>query len=120
AGYVGEMHPQTTAAYDIDSRVAVAELDLDMLTAAVDHRLLVPPSPYPQVDFDLAFVVPDTVSAASVVAAMRGAGGELVEDLTPFDEYRGASVGDDQRSLAVRVRLRSEAKTLTNEEAAEV
>lgn len=117
-GYVGEIHPRTAAAYDIDTRVAAAELDLAALTAAVDHRLLAAPSPYPQVDFDLAFVVPDAVPAADVVGAMHQAGGALVEHLAPFDEYRG--VGDGQRSLAVRVRLRSHDKTFTNEEAAAV
>jgi len=50
-------------------------------------------------------VVDDTVPAAQVEAAVRaGAGGRLTE-VTLFDQYRGAQLGEGRRSLAYRLRL---------------
>jgi len=119
-GHVGEVHPRTAAAYGLDGRVAAAELDLATLTAPVGHRTLRAPSPFPPVDFDLAFVVPDAVPAAAVLASATLGAGDLLEELVPFDEYRGDAVGPGCRSLAMRVRLRATDRTLTNEDAGRV
>ena len=42
----------------------------------------------------------------------------LVWSVRLFDTFRGAQVGDGRRSLAYRVRLQAEDRTLTDEEVA--
>ena len=54
--------------------------------------------------------------AARVAAAIRGAAGELLVDLTLFDVFRGAPVPDGRRSLAYRLRLQAADHTLTDDE----
>ena len=44
---------------------------------------------------------------------MTRAGGKLLESVTLFDEYRGESVPEGQRSLAFRLVYRSSDRTLT-------
>jgi len=70
----------------------------------------------PAAEFDLALVVPDTTSAASVEDALRRAGGELLERVALFDEFRGAGVPAGSRSLAWRLTFRHPERTLREKE----
>ena len=71
---------------------------------------------HPAVERDLALVVADAVSAASVLEVVRRRGGELLEDVTLFDHYRGEGVPEGSRSLAVRLRFRAPDRTLKDKE----
>ncbi len=65
---------------------------------------------------DFAFVVAAAVTAGALVACVREAGGDLVEDARVFDVYAGAQVGEGNKSLAVNVRMRAADHTLSAEE----
>jgi len=105
-GVVGELHPRVVAAFDLPARTLAGELRLDRLVAGgVAPAAAMAPSPLPSLNLDVAVVVDDTVPAAQVEAAVRaGAGGRLTE-VTLFDQYRGAQLGEGRRSLAYRLRL---------------
>lgn len=118
AGVIGEIHPETAAAFGLTGRVAAGELDLALLARPLPPRLVAAPSPYPPVEFDLAFFVPDTLAAAELEAATAAAGGALLESATVFDEYRPG--GGDRRSLALRYVLRAPDRTLAGDEVAGV
>ena len=81
--------------------------------ASVRYRSL--PST-PAAEFDLAFVVPDAIGAAQVEAALRTAGGDLLESVVVFDEYRGDKVPPGTRSLAWRLTFRHPERTLREKE----
>ncbi len=70
----------------------------------------------PAAEFDLALLVPDAVSAAQVEASLRGAGGELLESVSLFDEFRGAGVAAGFRSVAWRLTFRHPERTLRDKE----
>ena len=72
----------------------------------------------PAVDLDLALVVPDAVPAADVERVLRAFGGDTLEQVTLFDEFRGGDVPAGARSLAWRVVLRDPARTLRDKEVA--
>jgi phenylalanyl-tRNA synthetase beta chain len=65
---------------------------------------------------DLALVFPDAMEAARVEAALRKAGGALLEDLQLFDVYRGAPLAAGTKSLAYALRFRAPDRTLTDDE----
>jgi len=71
---------------------------------------------FPGVDRDLALLVPQEVPAGSVLECIRAAGGELLDEVTIFDVYRGEGVGEAQRSLGFRLRLQAWDRTLTDME----
>ena len=75
-----------------------------------------PLSPFPGVDRDLALLVPYDVPTSTVSRAIRDAGGELLEQVTVFDLYRGDGVSEGHRSLAFRLRLQALDRTLTDKE----
>ncbi len=70
----------------------------------------------PAAEFDLALIVPDGVSAASVEASLRSTGGELLERVVLFDEFRGSGVPPGTRSLAWRLTFRHPERTLREKE----
>ena len=75
-----------------------------------------PLPPFPGVDRDLALIVPQDVAAADVIQEIRDTGGDLLDDVTIFDLYRGEGVGDGHRSLAFRLRFQAWDRTLTDKE----
>ena len=120
-GAVGEIHPDALDAYGISERVAVLELNLSVLLA---NEPKVPQwkatSRFPSADFDLAFSVPDTVSAEKLEKAIRQNGGGNLASVALFDVYRGVGVAEGARSLAFRLSPQSHERTLTDADVAEV
>jgi phenylalanyl-tRNA synthetase beta chain len=80
------------------------------------HRQFKPLPSTPAAPIDLALLVPDGVRAAEVERVIRNNGGELLEKLTLFDEFRGAGVPSGMRSLAWRLTFRDAARTLRDKE----
>lgn len=70
----------------------------------------------PAAEIDLALLVPDGTPAASVEAALRNAGGELLERVQLFDEFRGQGIPAGVRSLAWRLTWRHPERTLRDKE----
>jgi phenylalanyl-tRNA synthetase beta chain len=121
AGLVGEIAPEVAGRHDLAGRVAVLLVDLAPLLDAPRRSWQARPTRrFPATDVDLAFVVVESVPASSVEATIRQAAGDLVESLALFDVWRDASLGDDRRSLAFRLRLRAPDRTLTDTEVARV
>ena len=121
-GWVGEVDPALLAAHDLTGRVGWLEVDMDALARAPRRSGSVQPvSVYPTSDFDLAFLVSETVPASDVEDTLRAAAGELLVELRLFDVYRDpALTAEGRRSLAWRLRLGALDRTLTDEDAAEV
>jgi len=61
-------------------------------------------------------VVSDEVTAAALLATIAAAGGDLLESVTAFDEYRSPHLGDGVRSIAFALTFRSPERTLTDSE----
>jgi len=72
----------------------------------------------PAAEFDLALIVPNDMPAARVEDLIRAASGELLEQVTLFDEYRGDPVPNGFRSLAWRLTFRHPERTLRDKEVA--
>jgi len=118
-GWLGEPHPAIAAAWELTQAVAAFELDLDACIEAVPGPVRYADyTSFPEVRQDLAVVVPSAVAAAELVAAVRAAGGPLLASAEVFDVYRGAQIGPDEVSLALRLAFRSPERTLTDEEVA--
>jgi phenylalanyl-tRNA synthetase beta chain len=60
-------------------------------------------------------VVPSSVSAASLLSAIRKAGKPLLEQAELVDRFEGSQVGEGFCSQAFRLRYRDPARTLTDE-----
>lgn len=119
-GLIGEIHPMTAKVFGLEGRVLVAELDLDPLLEPTSFWRFQAPSAFPPANFDLAFVLPTEVTASVLLELARRSGGELVEQVSIFDEFQSPSLGEGRRSLALKFVLRAPDRTLDNQEIAEV
>jgi phenylalanyl-tRNA synthetase beta chain len=117
-GRVGELHPDAVAEHELRAeRVLVAEVAVAGLAGGrLDDVRTAAPSRHPSVQRDLAVVVPNDASAAAVEAAIRGHGGTLLRAVTLFDIYRGRPLEETEKSLAYRLTLRDDERTLTEAE----
>ena len=115
-GVVGELHPGV-----LEGVWGAFELDLaKLLEVAREEVRYTDVVSFPPVHQDLAFVVPEEVSAAELVAAAREAAGEELRELRPFDVYRGEQVGEGRKSIAFAATFQSAERTLTDEDAAKL
>jgi phenylalanyl-tRNA synthetase beta chain len=98
----------------------VAELLLEPFLRAIgEHPTPVTARPlvkHPALNIDVALVAQDAVPYAQLERAIREGAGELLDGLWVFDEYRGEQVGEGRRSVAVRLRLQSPDRQLTDDD----
>jgi phenylalanyl-tRNA synthetase beta chain len=66
----------------------------------------------PAASRDLALLVPDAVAIESVLRGVHEAAGSLLDAVEILDEYRGKELPPGRRSVAVRVVLRGQERTL--------
>jgi phenylalanyl-tRNA synthetase beta chain len=120
-GLLGQLHPRVAVAWELPAATFAVELELASLLAAVPRMRPAPtPSPYPELTFDVAFLVPPGVAASDLEAALREAGGDLLTRLTLFDAYEGPPLPPGHRNLAYRVALQAADRTLTDADGAAV
>ncbi len=116
-GHVGELHPRWRQGYEVPAATVLFELDL----AALLERDLPVAAPVPRLQSvwrDLALIVGEQVTHDALLDAVGTAGG-LVRSARLFDVYRPAAptadIGSGERSLAVRLELRHDDESLTDE-----
>jgi phenylalanyl-tRNA synthetase beta chain len=120
-GAIGEVDAGVVDALSLAAPVVAFEVDVDALLAAARvARAARPLSRYPVSSIDLAFVVDDDVPAGDVLRTLRTAGGELLESIRLFDEFRSDAVGAGKVSLAYALRFRAPDRTLTDTEVGDV
>jgi phenylalanyl-tRNA synthetase beta chain len=121
-GILGELHPEVAERWGLGGRrVCVGELAIEPLVKTSWQREVMPPiSNFPAVKEDLAFVVPEEVSAHQLAAVIRKAGAPLVTAVELFDLYRGEPLAPNSKSLAFQLTFQSQEATLGSAEVAEV
>jgi len=116
-GTVGEVAPEVLDALGLAAPVVAFEVELDALTSAPRRdQGYVAPSRFPASMIDLAFVVERAVPAAAIEATLRGAVGDVLEDVRCFDEFRDEALGEGRRSLAFALRFRAADRTFGDAE----
>lgn len=114
-GTLGEVHPNTAARYDMDTRVYLAELRLPVLYGAMDQKVIFKPLPrFPAVERDLALLCDDTLPVAEIEKIIRAAGGKQLESVKLFDVYKGAQITAGKKSVAFSLMFRSSDGTLSD------
>jgi phenylalanyl-tRNA synthetase beta chain len=121
-GLIGPVNPPARKQLGLRRPTVIAELRLGML---VELSQLVPQyqplSPYPAIQYDFNFVVDERIQWAQLEATVRQAGGEVLEAVKYQETYRDEERdGAGRKRLLLSVRLRSNERTLTGQEAEQV
>jgi phenylalanyl-tRNA synthetase beta chain len=113
---IGAVDPRLLAAYAIGNRVYCGfAYPHDMPTYRLPKWNA--PSRFPAVERDIALILAPDTPAREVIHAIREGTNGVLRDVRVFDEYRGPQIGEDRKSLTVRVKLQRHDATLTDEEA---
>jgi phenylalanyl-tRNA synthetase beta chain len=113
-GWLGTLHPGLQARLELPQTV-LFEIKLAALT---ERRVPMygDISRFPAIRRDLAIVVSEQVSAASVLASVKKVAGKLLVDIQLFDVYRGEGIDSGRKSLALGLTLQDSSRTLKEAE----
>ena len=112
---LGEVHPSVAKNYDIDTRVYVAEIKLDVLYGINKRKVTYKPLPkFPAVERDFAMLCDKDIPVGDLEKAIVSGGGRLLEKVELFDVYQGSQIPEGKKSVAYSVWLRSAEGTLTD------
>ncbi len=119
-GHLGEVDPAIAAEYHLPRRVAAFEVNIDALFShapqvlqAAELRVM------PAATQDLSLLVEAAVPAGELMTVIREGAGELLEDVSLVDDYRGENVPLGFKSVTFSLRFRAADRTLTQAEASQ-
>ncbi len=116
----GELHPAFLKALRCEGPILALELALDALPAAKAKtgktRPVLDKADQTPVKRDFAFVVDEKVPAGDITRMALKADPKLIAAALVFDVYRGASIGDGKKSVAVEVTLQPRGAAMTDVE----
>ena len=117
-GEMGTIHPFVQKNYGVPAATYTAEIELSKLMLKKRAKVTYSPLPkYPLVARDIAIVVNEQVTSAEVIKAMKQSPMKVsIGDIELFDVYRGKGVAEGKKSMAYSFTLRSDERTLTDED----
>ena len=117
-GWVGNIHPEALARFDISVPVIAFELSQAALLRLAQRELPYVDVPtLPGVSIDLAIVIDESVTAETLLQRIQSAGGKLLKDARLFDVFRDPiRVGAGKKSMAFALTYRADDHTLTSAE----
>lgn len=112
-GYLGEVHPEVTDNYNMDTKVYVAVLDMpEILPFASFDRKYEGIAKYPAVSRDISMVVPKNVLVGDIEKVIEQRGGKILEEYQLFDIYEGSQIKSGYKSVAYSITFRAKDRTL--------
>lgn len=120
-GFAGEIHPDVLDKYDINKKVYITELDLDVILANTSEKMEFKPLPrFPSSSRDLAIVIKEKILAGEILDTIKLIGGNLLENVELFDIYKGGQILKGYKSMAFSLNFRAKDRTLTDTEVNEI
>lgn len=114
-GVIGQLHPQLVKSMGVSGTVFMFQIRQDaVLTMQVPSAQ--PISKFPETQRDLAFVMANETPVQSLIDSIKSVQSDILQDVEIFDIYRGQGIGEDQKSVAVALRIQHQDRTLQDEE----
>ncbi|HZJ78693.1 MAG TPA: phenylalanine--tRNA ligase subunit beta [Clostridia bacterium] len=115
---IGEIHPAVLDNYGFDTRVYVALVKFETIQKNRNTIKRYKPLPkFPAINRDLAFVCDKEITVLKLEKTISKAIGDVLESISLFDVYEGEQITQGKKSVAFNIRLRSDERTLKDDEA---
>ena len=115
-GFIGKLHPEYETNNDLKD-VFVFELDLlKMYTVKRPLKKVKTINKFPSIYRDIAIVVDNKITAKELTDVISKAGKRMLINIHVFDLYVGGNVGENKKSLAIRMEFSDLTKTLETTE----
>ena len=119
-GFLGTVHPEVAATYEVPESTVLASVRIDALIGAASARRIARPMPrFPAISRDIALLADVLVPVGRLETLIRVSAGPLLESVALFDVYQGAQVKTGLKSVAFGLVFRSPERTLKEEEVSE-
>lgn len=119
-GYVGKIHPLLSDKLKFNQDLFVFEIDLEKILANLNYGSVVKYKKLPNstpVLRDIAFIVNEDITNDLILKTIKKVSDKnIFKGAKLFDIYKGENIGENKKSLAYRIILQDEAKTLTDSE----
>ena len=119
-GYVGKIHPVLSDKLKFNQDLFVFEINLEILLKNINFNNVVKYKKLPistPVLRDIAFVVEDKTTDMDIMKTIKKVSDKnIFKGAKLFDIYRGENIGADKKSMAYRIILQDDTKTLTDSE----
>jgi len=106
-GFGGAVSRRCLRAFEIDTRVALIEIDLQRLELEPAPMRYQSFSRYPAVKRDLSLVTPSGVTYDQVRRVVEESGGPLLAQVDLFDFFRGGKLEAGSAALGIRLKFQS-------------
>ena len=118
AGYYGQIYPALRDKMKLKQESFIFELNLELLINSASEKTVryskLPQ--YPEVQRDLAVIIPDGVSYAELERVIqKGVQNNLFTGCEVFDVYQGENIQEGYKSIACRIRMQDINSTLTGD-----
>lgn len=116
SGYAGMVTDVVRSSFDLKTTACYAELDITTFLTSpmpVPHYKALPR--YPALERDFSFVMDESLSTSAIVATIKPLS-PLIEQVSPFDIFRGEKLGAGKKSVTFSLSFRSPEKTLTEKD----
>lgn len=114
-GYIGEVHPKVLFDWDIEGRLAIFELDFDLILKNYSkdpHYQQT--SSFQTVTRDLSFWFKNDTEYSQIEAAISSLDNNLIKEISLKDLFQPED--NDKKSITISITLQSDEKTLSDKE----
>lgn len=119
-GVLGRVASNVLEKFAVEQDTYFAELELSKIFAARKPNIRFQPLPkFPFASIDLAFFVNNEIEVGNLVESLRRVAGSMLKDISVFDIYSGKGVPDGKKSVALRISLGSNERTLNDSDIAQ-
>ena len=115
-GFFGELNPKIVNFYKIKDRINLFEIFLDdvpFISKKSTNKSAFNQSNYQKVYRDFAFVVDSNIDGNDIVLSALKVDQNLIKSVDIFDIFTDPSLGKDKKSLAIKVTMQAEDRTLS-------
>lgn len=115
-GFLGEVHPSLVKSLDLNQKVFIMEMSLDLLSGLrTVFQQCAPVSRYPSSLRDLAFVVDTDYPVAEIVTQIKKAA-EFLKEVKVVSVFAGEQIGSGKKSVAFSMEFVHSSRTLSDDE----
>jgi len=120
-GHVFTLHPMAAKKYEIETPPGIFEINFTQLIAAGLNTVSYKPLPkLPELAFDVSVVTDERTKIGEMENIIKSQEAELIKSVKLFDIYQGKKLPDGKKSLAFRIVMHSDERTLTDDDMANV
>lgn len=116
-GYLGELHPQISAKFEIPTPPIILECDFASLSNVpkLNYQII---NRFPQVERDLSLLIPKNINVGDVISNINQQKFPLLINVQVFDVFMGtsANIPENRKNIGLRFVMQSAKSTLSEEE----